>query len=218
MILFDQDKNGFDVYSLTPKKEEILRFKKSQIEKTTHDKRVFYATESLRDFDDIPFFEKNWYHLDSSVFSMKDDLAGVLIYPDLDRDFQEDLLEDYYQDFYKHCPVLSVRDLKRLRYFLLTHRSYDMKEDSSSFQSQYDGILELSRPLYLLQLFEQEKYDQLSREDLGQLFTLFDSELVDVLSNDYLVYMDEIGETQDGYQMALLKAQNDKLVISYIKQ
>lgn len=81
-----------------------------------------------------------------------------------------------------------------------------------------NGIIKIPESLYLLQLFQQEKFSFLNDKSISELLSLFSVSYTDEIDLEELKKMDKYGMAPDTYQNALDKANKDSQVLKFVKK
>ena len=189
MFLYNNENGMIEVYALKYYNDELSDFRKEEMKKIPADKRFFYACtnyeHTLANFSEItewrnlewsdlawliPHYGGSCYHL---MFNHK--------YTAEEQNRQEELLEYYYFAHYLSNPTVKVvidDESKRIydidedfKYFILTQTKYEPQLPRGDYTME--NILSVTKPLYLLQLFQQEQFKKLTDEDVSQLSQLF---------------------------------------------
>lgn len=132
-----------------------------------------------------------------------------------------DLLDKYYSGSFDHLPILKIDENTIIRYYLLTqnHYSADLYDNNKKYM---DGIIQLPKSLYLLQMLQQENFQKFIDESDEKLFkdiiNLYSLRLVNEISFDELNKMDECGITNNAYDSTYEKANKDKQFLKSIKK
>lgn len=217
MFLYDKKDKSVDVFTLTYNAEEMRNYKMEQMKKIPANERGLYTEEIMPDYQSVPIlFKKDLY---SEVISSSE-LIGTnksLNY-NIDHNDVADLLEWFYSEKYSDRPVARVLELKKLRYLLVASDYITFREENDKVIAKIEDIIEIPKPLYLLQLLQQQKFSAISDEDISEQLDLFKFSYIDNVSFDELKKMDACGITKDAYSRIINKANNDKQLLKLLKK
>lgn len=215
MFLYNKLDNHVEVFSLTRDEDKIRKYRIEQMKNIPFDKRCLYSEEVVASYDDNPLLAKT--DLDLNII-LESDLVGegkVLGY-NTDSDDCVDLLERFYIDKYLKRPIARVDALRDLRYLLIAADYVNTRKNGSKIIMRIEDIIELPKSLYLLQLFEQEKFGIIGDEDLSSQLALFNFQSLNKISLDELKKMDEACITDEAYQRVIAKCENDKPILKQL--
>ncbi len=229
MFLYDKKENSFDVYDFTAKKDDLISYRKNQIEKIPEEERIFIAETHTDPYGYYsPLFERytgNTFN-DRILFASDadNDANNDICYHILKRDNRskvnnELLLNCYIFGHLEDRSVIRIKYSQNMKYYLLKRKKYDfIGSDEDGKNYKMEDIIQLPESLYLLQLLEQGKFTSFNGKDISEQLALYTLTKINEVSNQELEKMDACGITQDAYFKTREKAQNDVHVLRLIKK
>ena len=231
MYLYNKENNTIEVYSVYYNYNELLKFRREEIQKIPSDKRFFYAITNYKAILENPTETIKWSNLDyyESYYGGKS-YHSVYNY-NIDQEEktrQENLLDNYYYDCYSSSPIVKViidNNSKKLydieedfRYFILTKTEYEPQMFPNGSYILPD-ILSVTKPLYILQLFEKGQFKRLKDEDISCLSTLFQvsKEPVKIIPIKYLSNLDSLGIYGE-YNETMAKVEETQKILQKIRE
>lgn len=234
------------IFSFNEDKKQAHDFREEEIKKIRRDRRCFYYKAILPTIDYHPIFftEKyrqyrrddeyigRYYNFDPKVSKIfKSQFVGKnrsLKYYDFhaenfedgvysDADMIDILSNDYINGDFVAAPVLTVDYINKLRYFLLTSNYAKCKETDKGLETITEGIVEIPKSLYLLQMLEQEKYNRIKDENVDEQLELFDCSYVDVLDLEEIERIEKCGLAKNLLFKTTKKIENDELIVRKLK-
>lgn len=201
MYLYDKQDNKYDVYSVSGKQEELVEYRKQELESIPDSERIleYKDTDSywLIGYEKYPTFSASKVHPSS-----------------ITRDAKESLLTSFYNGEHSSSPIQVVSSKDSLMYLLDTEKKYS--RDYQNFR-QVINIIQLPRPLYSLQMFEQQRFDHIAEEDITRIARLFSVSKVDEISISELEKIVRYGFAPNVYDNVNKVEQSHNKVLSLIR-
>lgn len=217
MFLYDKKDKSIDVFLLARDSQKVRDYRIEQMKQIPFDKRCLYSEEVVAGYDEHPILANA--NLDEQIILVSDLRgSGKELGYNTDSDDCVDLLERFYVDKYMDRPVARVEDLMELRYLLIACNYVNTRKTDGKIIKRIEDIIELPKSLYLLQLFEQEKFGAILGEDISEQLKLFTFSHLNSVSLDELQKMDEAGISEGAYSRAIAKAENDKQVLNLLNK
>lgn len=186
MLLYDKKDDSIDIYTLQARQEELKKYRKEVLQ-GYDTSSLFYClktgVESIAknflkggDFDICDVDSRGWRKLDSG-WSLIDRMSKKV--SDSDIEIQKKILEKYIEGEYSSLVPSRVYDttVEHVEYYdkYLFLKPEKIKEIWNSIIFwQINNMLNLPRNLYLLQLIELGRFEQLTKENIKEQLQLFD--------------------------------------------
>lgn len=211
MYLYDKKRDKLDIYSLIPDDEKLYEYRVEQMNQIKEDQKVVRAVTGMgnQNYEIFKYYRETF---DTKIIPIKS-VNGLYhkLEPDKSRN-KDVLLNSYYSGNLRDRKIARVRDLKRLRYFLLNKTEYI----NYPWQTILEGIIEVPESLYLLSLIEQEKYSLIGDKDVSKQLSLFSVHKLDRICLKTVEMMDNMCITQGCYRETIKKAENDAHLLKLI--
>lgn len=217
MFLYEKKKDNIDVFLLSRNQERIREYRMEQMKKIPFDKSCLYTEEVVASYDEQPFLADADL---TKIIIHESDLVGKekSVNYNTDSDDCIDLLDRYYADKYIDRPVARVQFLRELRYWLMASNVINVRKKDGKIIKSIHDIIEIPKSLYLLQLFEQERFAMLANEDISEQLQLFSFSHLNNFSLAELKKMDEAGVTNGAYSNVISKAANDQPILQLLNK
>lgn len=217
MYLYDKRENRIDVYDLISDDKKLYEYRIEQMQQIPEEQKIICGITSTG-IEGYEIFKKYENKFDTELIPIENANGR---YHRLEPDMlngtgrnREVLLDSYYSGYLKDRKIARLRDLKRLRYFLLNQTQYSYYFEKAIL----GGIIEIPKELYLLSLIEQEKFTLIGDKDVSEQLGLFSLEQTKVIDLDTLERMDCIGVAPGCYSRAIVKAANDAHILKLIRK
>jgi hypothetical protein len=229
MFLYDKKEKDINVYSIKPKREEIVEYKRQLIFGTPVEKRFIRLCTNDGRLAAKLFSEKLLYSWELD-FDHADSIYGhprfsqLSLYSETDNLKPEDLekrnaiLSNYISGLYFPSPICMVEgyDLPLINErvenrFLLVTDPVINRDDNNNYI--IENILSLPKELYLLHLLETGRFSDLTNEDITKQLALFDIAFREAISIEELEKIYETGLLKGALSETLEKAETGTLVL-----
>ena len=207
MYLYNKDNNMIEVYSVNYSYDELDKFRKEEMQKIPLDKRFYYAITKCNPILERPIETIKWRNLECGDSYYGDQSYHSISNYNLDEEEmnrQYRLLQEFYNESNSFNPTVKViidEDSKIIhdieedyRYFILTQKEY-VKRLYPNDGYILPDILSVTKPLFLLQLFESRQFNRLKDENIDFLSSLLQvsDEPVEKISIEYLKRLENLG-------------------------
>ena len=131
---------------------------------------------------------------------------------------KKELIKRYYDGKYTDKKVARVL-YDKVRYYLLTQDKY-IDAKFRAYTKYLKGIIQIPESLYMLQLFEQGKYDVLINQglDITKILELYKLDNFGYVEEDELINFDRCEITTNSHTKVLEKAKRDSKLIDMFKR
>ena len=223
MYIYDEKKDCVDVYEMKPKMDLINKYRKEQIKKSNVYRHVeTVSTEPFNGSDKYSIFYPFKNHneiIDISKVNFNGAIKKYERKGNLEQIYNDDIKTSYQDNLVINPKLVVIRDLEKLRYFLLDNKIlYErVGELSANISYQIQPILEINKSLYILEQLLQRKFIFLKEEDFREELKFFDIILQDCISKLELakisIYMDSTPS-----RVLTENSDNDQIILSKIKK
>jgi len=211
MFLYDKKEKTIDVYSMIPKKEEIVNYKIDEMKKIPEEEKVVCA-RLIQSVD----IDKNDIFLNRINLEM---IKSSHLHPVSMTKEIEFLLQSYYLDLLITYGDISVSDLEGIKHYLITKNSYVIGSQGGANVGILDGIIQIPETLYILQLLKEERFDLLAGRDISSQLNLFDIKFVKDVNLEELEKASYCGMVPlNSHYNAVKKAENDSKIMKFVKE
>lgn len=223
MYLYDRKTNGYMVYSLEAKDEQIYSYKQNQMKKIDYYKQILSADNYTLAYGEVPLFELYQDQFDSIIIPQKEVYMSEgftnrnLSVTNVDHGTHQELLHDYYSGRFFSANVARIREFDQIRYLLLTKDKY-YRDIHDNRHMKLSNIIEIPKSLFLLQMLQQEKFSFLDQESIFELIQLFSLSKINEISFMELRKMDMCGVTHSSCDTVFQKSENDSKILKYVNQ
>ena len=211
MKLYKKENGKIKVYTLFPNEEEIIKYKKGEMNNIPKEEQVCKAVTRVGHYG-YPVFLEHEDEFDTFTFSM-DDVNGI--YHKLlneenayERNFY---LEQYYNAKYLDGRVAKVMDLNLMKYFLLKQLDYRHVLYDKNVNA---GIIQVPESLYLLHLIETEKFSLLGDKDVSEQLNMFKVYFDHEIDIHTIGKMNDNGMAPKCMARVLKKVENDENIFN----
>ena len=226
MILYEKKNNMINVYKLTAEEKSLIDFRIQEMKNIPENNRALYAKQVYQNFNNRPLFEQYREKLDEHIFPYEkadrrlssDIIYHILLpYPE-DKSEKKELIKRYYDGKYTDKKVARVL-YDKVRYYLLTQDKY-IDAKFRAYTKYLKGIIQIPESLYMLQLFEQGKYDVLINQglDITKILELYKLDNFGYVEEDELINFDRCEITTNSHTKVLEKAKRDSKLIDMFKR
>lgn len=218
MYLYEEKETKFNIYSFHPKTKEIHDYRANQLKQIPNDELVMCGAtrmgiesyEILKNYQNqfdteiIPIenADGEYHRLEKSVLYRYDEDKKVF-------------LEKYYSGEFINNKIARIRDLKKIKYFLLSETEYGFTLPDWKIM---EGLLQIPESLYLLSLIEQQKFSLIGNKDISEQLSLFNLEKVDEISQETLMKISLYGMAPYCFANNFKKAKNDEHILKLLKK
>lgn len=211
MFLYDKKEKTIDVYSMIPKKEEIVNYKIDEMKKIPEEEKVVCA-RLIQSVD----IDKNDIFLNRINLEM---IKSRHLHPVLEISKVLYLLESYYLDFLVTYGNFSISSLDGIKHYLTTKNSYTIGFQDGANVGILGGIIQIPETLYILQLLKEERFDLLTDKDISSQLDLFDIKFVKDVNLEELEKASYCGMVPlNSHYNAIIKAKNDSKIMKFVKE
>lgn len=219
MYLYDKSNNNIDVYTMISNSKKVKEFKKREMAQklpfeilkaaTNNEKKLQIPKDSFS-WDELNEVETGFYggrfwHKISNYELTEEEMKRQL-----------KLLNDYYQGNFTNKKVALIKkDLKTIKYFLLTQDSYQASNNIYIM----NNIISIPKSLYLLQLLEQGNLYEVENEDISEQLQTFDisKEPIESFSIDMLKKMYDLQLLPGCFEGIMLNIETTQKILSKTK-
>lgn len=215
--MFVYEKNGgfIDVYKFEPRLEEIIRYKKSEMEKILRKDRVWRAVTNN---PSLKLLEKNNDVIFSSELEYKkSNERGFIFFHNFlksgNRKIRNNFLEEYYQNVDTSCYFRKVKGYDEDRYIV------QLRHDYYPFDLfVMDGIINVTESLYLLEAILNKRFDLVGDKDISEQLRLFDIKYYGRINTMVLQNICQYGILSESYETIINKTESSGNILSKVKK
>lgn len=224
MKLYDRNGDKLTVYNLTAKDEDLTQYRLTKMEQIPKKDRFFKAEPHLAPYGNTLLFEyytnednKGKVIKATEADSRKSsDLYGRYYHILKKAKTNKKLLSDYYSGYLVSRNVVRIQYLDMMKYFLLSEEYRYLGEYDDGKIYKMRGIMQIPESLYLLQLIEQERFENLDKKDIIEQLEFYWLSKISEFNMDELKKMDEFGVANGAYQKAIHKSKTDKHILNIL--
>lgn len=226
MLLYEKQNNIINVYKLNASKKALIDYRIREIKNIPENQRVLYAKQAYTDFNSRPLFEKYAEKLDEHIFPfekadsrLSSDMTYHILLPDpIEQETKDKLMQNFYDGKYEEQKVARIL-YDSVRYYLLTQDKY-IDARYRTYTKYLRNIIQIPESLYILQLFEQGKFDILINQglDITKILELYKLDTFGYISEEDLINFDRYEITNNSHTKVLAKAQKDSTLINMFKR
>lgn len=202
MHLITNNESGIDIFEMTPKLEEIKKFRKIEMDNYPDDLKLRYLqTNTLEPIEKL--FKNNTLFASELNFQNcnYEDFYTSTLYNcpinDHTKKILDDLLEKYYNNEFNKKHICTINYAKIIKYkFKTIEKEYllmTQKNDNNFTQrvKEVKNILSLPGKLYTLELLLRSKFDLVNTDDIEKHLQLFDINYIKSYSSDEIKFLKE---------------------------
>ena len=219
MLLYEKQNNTICVYKLSALEEDLMDYRIEEMKKIPGSQQLFYAKQVYNN-------EQYRDQLDEYVFSYEkadrrlstDNTYHILLSDNQDITIRNEILHDLYNGKFVDKKVIRIL-YDKIMYYLLTEDHY-IEAKYRPFTKYLKNIIQIPESLYILQLFEQGKYDILINQgiDITKILELYNFEYFGKVAEEELINFDRYEITNDSHIKVLAKAERDKKLINMVSK
>lgn len=214
MFFYENNGKFIDIYKLEPKLEDILEYKKSEMNKIPEGEKVWSAFTN----GDV-ILENNGDIIDISELNKYINDVNGLDYHGLRTASNDDEIK--YLDLYFHNinshGFCVVKNDSSSDYIILLKKYYDVF-DYSNREYIMDGIISVPRSLYLLEAFINNRVDLIKSDELDIILKLFDIQCIGKIDLSILENICQYRLFNDSYESIINTIEESKDVINKVKK
>lgn len=197
MNLYIKNHGNLEVYNLTPKTDEVKKYKEVEMKKIPETKRILKATcnenyiskcplhyndtvlESRLNYKEYSFFDSSG-HLFKRYYHQLESYNHPTAYI-----YRLNLLNIFYNGTYDNVRLVKVLDdinkgnwklddLKAVQYLLLTQKDYQKDVNGKKTFFTMDNIINIPESLYYLEKILQGNYSEIVGKNIDNQLSLFE--------------------------------------------
>lgn len=213
MNLYKKEDEKIKVYSLIPKVDELIEYKKEEMKNIPKEEQVCKAVTRIGHYG-YPVFAEHEDEFDTFIFSMNDVNGIYHKFWNEENAYERNCyLNQYYNGKYKNGRAAKVMDLNIMKYFLLRQIAYEHVLYDKDVNR---GIIQIPESLYLLHLIETGNFSLLGNSDVSKQLELFSFNYEHEIDISTIVKMNHNGMAPDCMARVLKKVENDRGIFNKI--
>lgn len=211
MNLYEEDNGKIKVYSFVPKINEIIQYKKEEMKNIPDEEQVWKGVTRVGHYG-YPIFEKHEDEIDTFIFPMNDVNGTFHKLLNEENAYERNCcLEQYYNGDYIEGRIAKVRDLNKIKYFLLREIAYKRVLYDKEVIAR---IIQIPESLYFLHLIETGKFSLFGDCDVSEQLNLFDLSFDHEIDIDVIKKMNNNEMAPDCLSRVFKKVENDKEILT----